>query len=56
MSQMHVFSFFLHFSKNSFISERSVIPVFDVHLEYLSTNSSVEELERRLIAVDALCR
>lgn len=53
MSQMHVFSFFLHFSKSSFISECSV-PIFNVHLEYLETNTSVGEPERRHISVDAL--
>lgn len=28
MSQMRVFSFFLHFSKNSFILEWRLVPVF----------------------------
>ena len=45
-SQMHVFSFFLHFSKNSFTSECSVILFFNVHLEYLETHTSVREPER----------
>lgn len=52
MSQMHVLSFFSHFSKNSFISECRVVPVFNVHPEYLETNTSGGEPERGHISVD----
>lgn len=52
MSQMHILSFFLHFSKHAFISECRVVPVFNVHSEYLETNTSEEEPEIGHISVD----
>lgn len=54
MSQMHVFSFFLHFSKNSFISECRVVLVFRVRPESLETDTSVGESEGRHISIDFL--